>query len=241
MKLYKVLNLNGSPCHGGSGSWNLPHGKRTGKWMPEVQDIELCECGYHLCRKQDLVLWLGPAIYEAEYRGDILEGSDKVVVSEARLISRLDAWNDRTARLFAYDCAERVLKIVNDKRCDNTVRVARLFADGKATADELAAASAAARTAASAAARAAASAAARAAASAAARAAASAAAKATARNAASAAARAAASAAAKAAASAAAWDAASAAAKATARNAARDAETKWQTTRLFQYLNGEIQ
>jgi len=146
--LYKVLNANGSACHSGSGTWN-----RHGAWMPPIADIKPCERGYHLCREKDLLYWLGPAIWEAEYRGERIDAEDKIVVSEARLVRRLKNWNDRTARLFACDCAERSLPIFardfpNDKRPAEAIRVARLYAIGKATADEIAAAWDAARDAA---------------------------------------------------------------------------------------------
>jgi hypothetical protein len=91
-------------------------------------------------------------------------------------------WDDRRARLFACDCAERVLPLYErehpgDDRPRSAIKCARRFATGEARAAARAAAWAAARAAAWAAAWAAASAAARAAASAAAWAAASAAAR----------------------------------------------------------------
>ena len=60
---------------------------------------------------------------------------------------------DRLARLFACECAEGVLHIYekqypDEKRLREAIRVARAFAEGKATGDELAAARAAARDAA---------------------------------------------------------------------------------------------
>ena len=68
-------------------------------------------------------------------------------------------------RHFAVDCAEQVKHLMTDERSLNALKVARLHADGKATDEELTAASDAASDAARAAARAAAWAAARAAAS----------------------------------------------------------------------------
>ena len=112
--------------------------------MPPIADIELCIRGYHLCRESDLVRWLGPTIWEAEWRGDIIEGDDKVVVSEARLIRECEGWNERTARLFACDCAERVVHLNPDPRVRECIAVARRYADGEATDVELAAARAAA-------------------------------------------------------------------------------------------------
>ena len=164
--LFKVLNDDGTCCNGGNGSWSLPtknpDGTWTpGEWMPAIEgDLEPCSHGYHLAREQDLLSWIGPAIFEAEYRGEMIEAGDKVVVREARLLRRL-GWNERTARLFACDCAERVVHLCDDPRPRRAIDVARRYAGGEATAEELVAARAAAWDAAWDAARAAASDAAR--------------------------------------------------------------------------------
>ena len=120
-------------------------------------------------------------ICEAEIGGGCIRASDKTVARTARITRVLDTWNKRTARLFACDCAERVLPVFErqhpaDGHPRMAVDTARRFAEGQATREELAAAGAAAwdaaRDAAGAAAGAAAWAAAGAAAGAAARAAA---------------------------------------------------------------------
>jgi len=146
-------------------------------------------------------------------------------------------------RHFAVDCAKQVEHLMKDKRSRNALFVARNYAEGQATAEELYAARAAAEAAARAAVWAAAEAAAWCAAEAAARAAAGdaawaaaeAAAWAAARDAAGAAARDAAEAAAEAAARDAAGAAAWAAAEAAARCAARDAQMQI----LFDYCEQE--
>ena len=51
---------------------------------------------------------------------------------------------DKAARLFACDMAASVVHLTNDARCDTAIAVARRFAHGTATSDELAAAWAAA-------------------------------------------------------------------------------------------------
>ena len=144
-KLYKVLSADGKPCNGGTGEWFLPHGKRPGKWMPPIKG-ELCPCenGYHLCRLEDLLQWIGPRVFEAQTRGEKITATDKIVVREARLLKET-GWNERTARLFACDCAEHVLPIFEkkypqDKRAREAIATARKFANGKATKAALAAA-----------------------------------------------------------------------------------------------------
>lgn len=79
----------------------------------------------------------------------------------AGVIRRFDTWSDHTARLFACDCAERVLhlyesKYPDDIRVRNCIEVARKVANGDLPVEELAAARDAARDAAWAAAAAAA-------------------------------------------------------------------------------------
>ncbi len=233
-RLYKVLNDDGSCYHGGRGHWKLPTADGPGDWMPKLRGaLEPCRRGYHLCREADLVNWLGPVIWIAEYEGDRVDVDSavggKVVVRRARILSRVSNWDAQIARLFACDCAERALNRERehgrepDARSWESIAVARRFARGGATQTELDAAGDAAGAAAWAAAWAAARAAARAAAGAAA----------------GAAVRDAARAAAWAAAGAAARDAAWAAAGAAAGAAARDAERHWQTNRLSWYLAGQ--
>jgi hypothetical protein len=221
--LFKVLNADRTPFWGGSGQWPV-----EGEWLEVKGPLEPCANGLHVCHGEEQLLhWLGPAIWTVEVDGEQIEhnaDTPKLVVRRARLVQRVEAWTERTARLFAADCAERSLRYYereypNDQRPRQAITVARRFANGQATTNELDTAWAAAWAAAGAAA----GAAARAAAGAAAWAAAGAAAWAAAGDAAGAAA----------------WAAAWAAAGAAAWAAARDDERAWQANRLRQYLNGE--
>jgi len=222
---YKVLNTDGSCYHGGVGTWHLPQGKRPGKWMPRLSaKLQLCLVGYHLVTADQLVNWLGPAIFVAEGRGASVSDEGKTAFAQARLSSQCAGWNKDTARLFACDCAEHVLPLFeakrpHDPRPRQAIETARRYADGKASIEELRAAWEAAGAAWGAAWEAAGAA----------------------RDAAGAAAWAAwdAAGAAGGAAWGAAWDAAGAAREA-AGAAAGAAERKWQTERLMQYLNGEV-
>lgn len=153
MKLYKVINTDGTAYHGGSGAWNLPKGKRPGKWMEPIKGgLVPCKNGYHLCRDSDLLDWLGPAIFEAEHKGELVEASDKVVVRHARLLRPCGGWNETTARLFAADCAERVLPVFEkhvpgDDRPRKAIEATRSYARGEIDDAAWSAASAAARAA----------------------------------------------------------------------------------------------
>jgi hypothetical protein len=211
MKFYKVLNEDGSCFYGGTGKWPLPVGKEPGAWMPKLDKLEMCVSGYHIIKREQLVRWLGPAIFEVEVRGDTQWEEDKGIAQEARLVRKLDNWNEKNIRLFACDCADSVRHLMKDKRSTDAIDVARRFAKGEASKEERDAAWAAAGDAACAAAR----------------------------DAACAAARDAAWAAARAAACAAAGDAARDAARDAAWAAAGDAAGAAQTKCLFEYLEGK--
>jgi hypothetical protein len=156
---FKVLTDDGRSCNGGNAQWSLPikndDGTWTpGEWMPDIEgELVPCENGYHLCREKDLIYWLNKAIFEAEYGGEIVEADDKIVVRRARLLRRIETWNDKTARLFACWCARQIWHLLTDERSRTAVEVAERYANGKATQQELAAARAAAWNAARAAAR----------------------------------------------------------------------------------------
>ena len=163
MKLYKVLDAEGESCNGGEATWSLPVKREDGTWQPGewmpaiVGELVPCENGYHACRECDLVRWLGEAIYELEYRGELVEDDDKVVVREARLLKRYESWTEQSARLFACWCVRNTplrggkmtWDLLNDQRCKDAVEVAERYAKGEATKEELVAASDAAYAAAS--------------------------------------------------------------------------------------------
>jgi len=147
---YKVLNTDGSSYHGGTGVWSLPHDGQPGEWMPKLDAdrLELCVYGYHYVTLEHLPQWIGTAIWTVEIRGQHIDGDDKSVTQQARLLVRQN-WDERIARLYAADCAEHVLpfwehKYPNDIRPRACIETARKFANGEATREELHAAWAAA-------------------------------------------------------------------------------------------------
>ena len=230
---YKVLSRDGRAFHGGTGSWGLPNGE-PGAWKTVKGRLVPCVLGLHVCTRDQLVHWLGPAIFTVEVDDELINAGDKTIVRKARLLGRCDNWTDRTARLFAADCAERALRRVQkrtgvktDPRSLAAVRAAREFAAGNISAGELSAARAAAWATAGAAAGAAAAAAAADAAAVAAWAAACAADAAADADAVADAV--------------AAWAAVADADAAGAADAAavRAAERRWQTRRLFEYIDGK--
>lgn len=138
MNYYKVLKLNGSCCHGGSGVWP------ENVWMPKLDETKLKPCyyGYHVVEAHDLIHWIGPAIAPVEVHGIVIKSDNKSVVSEAKRGKFLSTWNPRTQRLFAADCAEHILnsyeeKYPNDNRPRHAIETTRKYVDGLVTDKEL--------------------------------------------------------------------------------------------------------
>ena len=115
----------------------LPRGKRPGKWLPVVEQLEMCNSGYHACEFADVLSWAEREMYEVELAGKLLPGDNKVTAQRLRFVRRVDAWNENTLRLFACWCVRQVWHLLTDERSRRAVEVAELFANGKATQEEL--------------------------------------------------------------------------------------------------------
>lgn len=124
MTLYKITGLAGEPLHGGSGTWSLPVGKRPGKWMPKIADVQACSRGYHLTPAVAIIDWLPPSgkaayLFEAEGRGDQSSDGEKIAFAQARLLKPVGILDEVSMRLAAADFAERVLPIFERERPDD--------------------------------------------------------------------------------------------------------------------------
>jgi hypothetical protein len=110
-----------------------------GAWMPKIENISLCNSGYHIVEFAHLLDWRGSLLCTAEIRGEQLTDGSKTVAQEIRLLRVIKEWNKKNLRLFAADCAERVLPIFekkhpNDKRPRLAIQAARAFTHGKISA-----------------------------------------------------------------------------------------------------------
>ena len=66
----------------------------------------------HVCRARDLAHWLNDELWELETAGDELAGIDCVVVGQARLLRRVDAWSNGGAARFADACIAHAAEVV---------------------------------------------------------------------------------------------------------------------------------
>jgi hypothetical protein len=146
--LYKCLKEGREATYIDGFIYPAPNGKRPGKWLPPIADIEACRRGYHVCRVSDILEWCAAELWVVEVRGDRVDSDDKVVVGQVRLLRRVDDWQ-KILRLLAADCADRALSLYGGDKVDPrswaAVDAARDHAHGRITDEQLAAARAAAR------------------------------------------------------------------------------------------------
>jgi hypothetical protein len=100
---YKFLTRDATAPFTGF-AWPLPGGG-PGAWVEAP--IEPCRSGIHACRRDDLPLWLGRVLYEVEIDGEVVAEPTKLVASRARLVRRIDAWDDGLRDAYTRMCADR--------------------------------------------------------------------------------------------------------------------------------------
>ena len=141
-QLFKFLTSDmKSPI--GTGEWAI--GRRR-----SVQgELAPCSVGLHGWPVEGLLNFTAERLVRVEVGSEYVwhdSGSDrKLVAREMTPVELIEAYNDRTLRLFAADCAERVLPLFerkhpNDDRPRRAIETARRFANGEATSAELSAA-----------------------------------------------------------------------------------------------------
>jgi hypothetical protein len=93
-------------------TWPLPDGG-PGAWVDA--GVDPCRSGIHACRRGDLPLWLGRALYEIELDGEIQEEATKIVAPRGRLLRRVDAWDEPTRDEYTRMCADRAHELARSE------------------------------------------------------------------------------------------------------------------------------
>ena len=87
--------------------WPLPSAGEPGDWVDVTGPLELCVNGVHACTPAQLPPWLGPELWWIELAGDVVDKEVAVLASRARLVGRVDVWDEDAHTAFAVDCAAR--------------------------------------------------------------------------------------------------------------------------------------
>jgi len=124
----------------------------VGKWTQRTAPV-LCISGWHGVEERHVLnhlpSQLGAELWEIEIKGKRVDGEDKFAAEQMRLVHHLGSTTAKNLRLFSSDVAEDVIdlfevKYPDDNRPRNAIEVARRFANGEVSTEEMAAARAAA-------------------------------------------------------------------------------------------------
>jgi hypothetical protein len=77
-----------------------------GAWVDVAGPLDPCRNGIHVCHAHELAHWLHEELWELDVDGDQLAGIDCFVVSRARLVRRVSAWNAAGTERFAQACIQ---------------------------------------------------------------------------------------------------------------------------------------
>jgi len=93
----------------------------VGEWIEVDGEVGLCENGIHACRVDALPRWLDDELWRVEV-DDVADERDGVVIAaRARLLERIDAWNEQASRELGRASAARALELA-DRVPDPLVR-----------------------------------------------------------------------------------------------------------------------
>jgi hypothetical protein len=109
VRAYKVLSGNRSEFTGTR--WPVPVGDRRGDWVVASGPLGLCTNGIHASTVDQLPQWLGDDIWEIELDGEVLRTEPALVAGRARLVRRIDEWDERARLAFCQDCVRRAREI----------------------------------------------------------------------------------------------------------------------------------
>jgi len=107
VRAYKFLAADGTGVFTRF-AWPLPNGG-PGAWVES--EVDPCRSGVHACRTVDLPYWIAPVLYQVELDGEVAEQSLKVVAPRARLVRRVDAWNDQARDAYSHMCIDRAAEL----------------------------------------------------------------------------------------------------------------------------------
>jgi hypothetical protein len=84
-------------------TWPAP-----GVWLESPAPPELCRAGVHAILPDVLATWLAEELWRVELDGATTPTRGVVVALRGRLLNRVEAWNDESAREYARTCTARV-------------------------------------------------------------------------------------------------------------------------------------
>jgi hypothetical protein len=78
-----------------------------GTWLEGDAEVERCVSGIHVLHPDGLLGWIDDELWTCEVAGIVEDDGGEVVAGRGRLLERVAAWNETSARDFARACAAR--------------------------------------------------------------------------------------------------------------------------------------
>jgi hypothetical protein len=92
----------------------LPKDGKPGKWLPKIDTLAMCNAGYHVCERKDILSWANTQMFEVEIKGKFLSKEDKLFSQQIRFTRRLNV-TTKTWVEYAILCAQTVLEKFEEK------------------------------------------------------------------------------------------------------------------------------
>jgi hypothetical protein len=94
----------------------------VGEWVEADGEVALCRNGVHACRPEALPRWLNDELWLVELDGVVEERDGVVLARRARLLARIDAWNEETSRELARSCAAVIAQLAAEHPHDDLLQ-----------------------------------------------------------------------------------------------------------------------
>jgi hypothetical protein len=105
-----------------------------GEWVEAEGELQLCGNGIHACRPEALPRWVNDELWLVELEDVEHEHDGLLLARRGRLVERIEAWNEQTARELARSCAAVISQLAAEHPDDDLLqRRARMvpeIADG---------------------------------------------------------------------------------------------------------------
>lgn len=86
-------------------------GNQPGEWVTAEGQLALCHNGIHASTMEQLPHWLGIELWEIELAGEIRHEEAALLASRARLVARIEPWEEPMRQTFARWCLRRAREI----------------------------------------------------------------------------------------------------------------------------------
>jgi hypothetical protein len=117
--------------------WPPPRDGEAGPWVEARRSRAACLAGVHACAVDDLPVWLGSELWVVELDGEVAHHRTKLVAQRGRLVERVSAWDEDTAREYARACAARAREHADaaEGSSEHVARAQEYASDAKAQAE----------------------------------------------------------------------------------------------------------